>query len=42
MTQPLLTADQRAQLLANGHARASRNLDLLPVVRLFALDAHAT
>ena len=43
MTQPLLTADQRAQLLANGQARASdRNLDPLPVVRLFALDAHTT
>ena len=43
MTQPLFTADQRAQLLANGQARASgRNLDPLPVVRLFALDAHAT
>ena len=43
MTQPLLTADQRAQLLANGQARASgRNLDPLPVVRLLALDAHAT
>ena len=43
MTPPLFTADQRAQLLANGQARASgRNLDPLPVVRLFALDAHAT
>lgn len=42
MTQPLLTADQRAELLANGQARAvGRHLDPLPVVRLFALDAHA-
>lgn len=43
MTQPLLTADQRAQLLAHGQARAAgQNRDPLPVVRLFALDAHAT
>lgn len=43
MTQPLLTTDQCAQLLANGQALAvGWNLDPLPVVRLFALDAHAT
>lgn len=43
MTQQLITADQRAQLLANGVARAAgQNIDPLPVVRLFALDAHAT
>jgi len=43
MTQPFTTADQRAQLLANGAARATdQNIDLLPVVRLFTPDAHAT
>lgn len=43
MTQSLATADERAQLLANGEARAaSRNIDPLPVVRLFTPDAHAT
>lgn len=43
MTQPLTTADERAQLLANGAARAAgRGIDPLPVVRLFTPDAHAT
>ena len=43
MTQPLTTADQRAQLLANGAARAAgQSIDPLPVVRLFTPDAHAT
>jgi Protein of unknown function (DUF2958) len=39
----LITDDQRAQLLANGRARAEgRDLDPLPVVKLFTPDAHAT
>lgn len=43
MTQPLTTADQRAQLLANGEVRAAgQSIDPLPVVRLFTPDAHAT
>ncbi|ASJ84950.1 DUF2958 domain-containing protein [Pseudomonas aeruginosa] len=43
MTQPLTTADERAQLLANGAARtAGQRIDPLPVVRLFTPDAHAT
>ncbi|MBN8712796.1 MAG: DUF2958 domain-containing protein [Xanthomonadales bacterium] len=43
MAQPLTTADERAQLLTNGTARASgQGIDPLPVVRLFTPDAHAT
>lgn len=43
MTQPLTTDDQRAQLLANGAARAAvQSIDPLPVVRLFTPDANAT
>lgn len=43
MTQLLTTADERAQLLATGEARAAgRSIDPLPVVRLFTPDAHAT
>ena len=43
MTQPLTTAEERAQLLANGEARAvGRSIDPMPVVRLFTPDAHAT
>ncbi|MCK4141963.1 DUF2958 domain-containing protein [Ralstonia pseudosolanacearum] len=43
MTQPLITAEQRAQLLAVGAARADgQSIDPLPVVRLFTPDAHAT
>jgi hypothetical protein len=39
----LITDEQLAQLLANGQARAEgRQLDPLPVVRLFTPDAHAT
>lgn len=39
MTQPLTTADERAQLLANGAARAAgQSIDPLPVVRLFTPD----
>ncbi|WP_459204070.1 DUF2958 domain-containing protein [Ralstonia pseudosolanacearum] len=43
MTQPLVDPEQRAQLLANGEARAvDQGYDPLPVVRLFTPDAHAT
>jgi len=43
MIQPLITAEQRAQLLANGQAYAVGHAgDPLPVVRLFTPDAHAT
>ncbi|MCY1484865.1 hypothetical protein D9M68_184780 [compost metagenome] len=43
MIQPLITAEQRAQLLANGRAYAAGHAgDPLPVVRLFTPDAHAT
>lgn len=43
MTQPLVTAEQRAQLLAVGAARAAdRGIDPMPAVRLFTPDAHAT
>lgn len=39
----LVTDNERAQLLANGRARATASdLDPLPVVRLFTPDAHAT
>ncbi len=42
MTQPLVTADQRAQLLAVGTALAAgQDMDPLPAVRLFTSDAHA-
>ena len=42
MTQPLVTAEQQAQLLAVGAARAAgRSIDPMPVVRLFTPDAHA-
>ena len=38
----LITDEQRAQLLANGQARAEgRQLDPQPVVKLFTPDAHA-
>lgn len=40
---PLITDDERAQLLANGQARAAaQGFDPMPVVRLFTPDAHAT
>lgn len=43
MTQLLTTDDQRAQLLANGVARATgQPIDPWPVVRLFTPDAHVT
>lgn len=43
MTQPLVTAEQRMQLLAVGGARAAgQDIDPLPIVRLFTPDAHAT
>ena len=43
MPQPLTTAPERAQLLANGEARAAgRAIDPVPVVRLFMPDAHVT
>ncbi|OAI58736.1 lipoprotein [Ralstonia solanacearum] len=43
MNQPLTTTDERAQLLANGAARAAgQGIDPMPVVRLFTPDAHAT
>lgn len=43
MTQLLTTDDQRAQLLANGVARAAAQpIDPWPVVRLFTPDAHVT
>lgn len=43
MTQPLVTAEQLAQLLAVGAARAAgQSIDPLPAVRLFTPDANAT
>ena len=42
MTQPLVTTEQRAQLLAVGACRADGSIDPMPVVRLFTPDAHAT
>ncbi len=41
--KPLITNEQRAQLLANGRVAAQGGThDPLPVVRLFTPDAHAT
>lgn len=43
VTEPFTTEQERAQLLANGQARAAGQvIDPLPVVRLFTPDAHAT
>ncbi|WP_186266969.1 DUF2958 domain-containing protein [Burkholderia gladioli] len=43
MNQPLVTAEQHAQLLVVGEARAAgQDIDPLPIVRLFTPDAHAT
>lgn len=43
MSRPLVTEAERELLLANGRARAAgREIDPLPVVRLFTPDAHAT
>ena len=40
---PFITDEQRAQLLANGRARAAgADIDKQPVVKLFTPDAHAT
>jgi hypothetical protein len=39
---PLITEDERRQLLAHGRPRRWRGIDPLPVVRLFTPDAHAT
>ncbi|MFC5580979.1 DUF2958 domain-containing protein [Rhodanobacter terrae] len=40
---PLITDDERAQLLVNGQARAvTQDFDPPPVVKLFTPDAHAT
>ena len=42
MNPPLITAEQRVQLLAVGEVRtAGRRIDPLPAVRLFTPDAHA-
>ena len=39
----LTSDDERAQLLAHGKARAAgKNIDPMPVVRLFTPDAHVT
>ncbi len=42
MNPTLITAEQRAQLLANGHAYANGKVWAHCVVRLFTPDAHAT
>ncbi|MEO9191638.1 MAG: DUF2958 domain-containing protein [Acetobacteraceae bacterium] len=43
MTHPLITAEQHAQLLANGAAaEADEDFDPPPVVKLFTPDANAT
>ena len=43
MTQPLITPEQRAALLANGAAAAEdEEFDPPPVVKLFTPDANAT
>lgn len=43
MTLSLISETERAQMLANGRARAAgQAIDPLPVVRLFTPDAHAT
>lgn len=40
---PLITENERRQLLAHGQIRAAgQAIDSLPVVRLFTPDAHAT
>ncbi len=42
MIHPPITAEQRAQLLAVGEARAAgQTIDPMPAVRLFTPDAHA-
>ncbi|MFW7342273.1 DUF2958 domain-containing protein [Pollutimonas sp. H1-120] len=43
MNNPLITDEEREQLLVNGRARAvGQAIDPLPVVRLFTPDAHVT
>lgn len=43
MDHPLITAEEHAQLLAHGQARAAGQcIDPPPVVRIFTPDAHAT
>ena len=43
VVNPLITDEERRQLLAHGQARAAgQAIDPLPVVRLFTPDAHAT
>ena len=43
MNQPLITAEQRFKLFANGRAFAAGEIEEIePVVRLFTPDAHAT
>lgn len=43
MNNPLITDEEREQLLANGQARAAGQIiDPLPVVRLFTPDARVT
>lgn len=40
---PLITDDERTQLLVNGETRTSaKGFDPMPVVKLFTPDAHAT
>lgn len=42
IVNPLITDDERVQLLANGQARAAaQDFDPMPVVKLFTPDAHA-
>lgn len=43
MNHPLITSEERGQLLAHGQVRAAgQRIDPLPVVRIFTPDAHAT
>jgi len=43
VNHPLITDEERAQLLAHGQARAAgQSIDPPPVVRIFTPDAHAT
>ena len=43
VVNPLITDEERTQLLGHGQARAAgQAIDPLPVVRLFTPDAHAT
>jgi len=43
VNNPLITDEEREQLLVNGRARAAgQAIDPLPVVRIFTPDAHVT